>query len=105
MTHKELSYFTYGEIKCLTHAELHMPLKDLLKKLINENRPVPISFYNKLCELCDDVNNGKVELDTQKISELQSSATDTEVTVSKPKNLGQDFIKAFKTIVDIVKGI
>lgn len=105
MTHEELSHFTYNEINCLTYSELQMPLKDLLKKLVDENRPVPISFYNKLCELCDEVNSGKIELDTQRISELQASEANSTIIVKKPKNLGQDFIKAFKTVVLVVKGI
>lgn len=89
MTYSETKYFTYAELECLTYEELSMPLKELLHKLVDENRPVPVKFYDKLCELCDEVNN---------INAIKSK-------IEKPKNLGKVVISTFVYIVSTIQGI
>ena len=93
MTYGELTNFTYGELECLTYEELSMPMKDLLHKLVDENRPIPVSFYNKLCDLCDELNDVTIEVPSQHAYITSHNKT--------PINLGKSFIKVFIEIATL----
>ncbi len=93
MTYGELGNFTYNELACLTYEEMSMPMKDLLHKLVDENRPIPINFYNKLCDLCDEINNGAIEVPIQ--------STKKDSIIKKPVNSGRSFIETFIKIATI----
>lgn len=93
MTYGELTNFTYGELECLTYEELSMPMKDLLHKLVDENRTIPVSFYNKLCDLCDEINDGTIEVPVQNANITSQ--------IKKPINLGKSFIKVFIEIATL----
>ena len=99
MTYKELSYFTHDELSNLTYGEMSMPLNELLDKLVDENRPVPIMFYQKLCDHCDGINIGKVKLKEPVIY------SETNIIINKPKNKAIDFFEKIALIYTLIEGI
>lgn len=48
----ELENFTIDELSNLSAAELELEAKDLIKKLQNDNREMPVSAVIKLHEIC-----------------------------------------------------
>lgn len=87
MTYEELSIFTYKELESLTYAELKLPLRELLQKFRDENKPVPVKLYDKLCALCDETNR----------------IVPKESRLSKPQNLAPQVVEVFLTVVSLVQ--
>lgn len=52
MKWSEAKQFTWGELSNLTWGELELEAKDLIEKLQNDNREMPVSAIMKLQELC-----------------------------------------------------
>lgn len=48
----ELESFTIGELSNLSIEELQLEAKDLIEKLQNDNREMPVSVVIKLQEIC-----------------------------------------------------
>lgn len=56
MKHDELSRFTHAELSNFTQEELAMIPADLLRKVLDDDRPVPPSVVARIRELCDQAN-------------------------------------------------
>ena len=59
MTLNELKNFKLSELSGFTYAELGLNVDELLEKVKNDNRSIPISVYEKLQNLCQDMKSEK----------------------------------------------
>lgn len=107
MTHDELSNFTHQELGNFTHEELELGVPELLAKVKEDNKPISISAFEKLSELCKSLElepkiNQEVVLD---ISNQISKKTTFKQAVDKISEIikllaaSADLYEKFKPIV------
>ena len=109
MKYNKLSNITYGELKNFTYEELSMDVIDLLKKLKDQNRAIPIQLYDKLSNLCVELETN-VELSVQekrilnnKDNNIFSSINKLNLILSFAKNLSWLVPKATEIIKELIK--
>lgn len=56
MKNRELCNFTHAELSYFTHEELALIPADLLRKVLDDDRPVPPSVVERIRELCEQEN-------------------------------------------------
>lgn len=61
MTIEEMENFTIAELENLTIDDLSLQVNELLEQFRNDNRIIPISVYDKLTKLCDDVPQANIK--------------------------------------------
>ena len=55
MKNRELCNFTHAELSYFTHEELALIPADLLRKVLDDDRPVPPSVIKRIEELCGEL--------------------------------------------------
>lgn len=93
MNYRDLSNFTYGELENFTYEELELGIPDLLAKVKKDNRPIPVSVYEKLNELCETLKS-EPQIDKKVLSDISNG-------ISK-KTTKMQIIKIITEIIKLV---
>lgn len=76
MRYDELSLFTHEELSAFTNAELEMLPADLMRKILDSNKPLPPSAVLKLNKIIEQANS-QIRDPKKKIRQLVSEKTTT----------------------------
>ena len=107
MTYKDLENFTYNDLSNFTYGDLELDANELLEKVKNDNRPIPISVYEKLQNLCQDMKSEK-ELDQDVVSDISNQITKKSTFSQAVENISlivkllsasADLFEKFKPII------
>ena len=58
---EEMENFTIAELENLTIDDLSLRVNELLEQFRTDNRIIPISVYDKLTKLCDEVPQANIK--------------------------------------------
>lgn len=103
MTYKDLSNFTYGELKNFTYEELELGIPDLLAKVKEDDKPIPISVYEKLNELCE-ILKSEPQIDKEAVSDISNEISKKTTKMQMVKSISE-IIKLIAVTVDLYEKV
>ena len=97
MNYRDLSNFTYGELKNFTYEEMELGIPDLLAKVKEDNRPIPVSVYEKLNELCE-ILKSEPQIDKKIVSDISNGISKKTTKMQIVKKISEIILLTSRTV-------
>lgn len=99
MKHNELSNFTHAELANFTHEELALFPSDILRKIREDDRPLPLSVVEKIQSICQALPS---EVTKQCRLKNAKEAIETVITIGRYLKLLPELSHEYSSVVQSI---